>query len=534
MSQVAFENGGDIAELASLDKKHWVAISMPVKGVRFDERMLQLMDGDGDGRIRTPEVIAAIDFLKSRNVDFDSLFKPSPDDEKALAEVLARRAELAKAAPSKEDVKALAEWEAKGAAPEVSPFGAATAAGSDALAAVEAAVEAYFATPDDTPLVVEGDDRTIPLDFKRINPRFAGAMEAFAKNAARPVLGEGAAAVDREGWSRIKAAFAPYRAHVAAKPVPNAGLEAELDEEERLLRYKLHLLEFLENFVNMKRLYSDNSLAVFQTGVLRIDAKEMKLCFDVADEAAHSALSGRSNCCVLYLKLSRPAEGATRSICAVVTAGAVAQLYAGRNGVFYDRDGKDWDATVTKVVENQVSLAEAFWAPWKKVGEAIGGMVRKFLGERQAAADKAAAATLQQAGRPAADAEGGSSGAAVASSVAAIGIGIGMVGAAAASLMAAVSRMTPLQIALSVAALVLVVSAPSVVLTWFKLRRRDIGAILNACGWAVNRPMYFSMKRARDFTKCACDPVLCKVCVAAAMLAIAALLVWIWFCPCCR
>lgn len=533
MSQVRLEKGEDVANLASLDRKHWVAISMPVKGERFDERTLKLLDGDGDGRIRTPEVLAAIDFLKSKNIDFDSLFHPSQEDEKALADVLSRRAALAAQPLSAADAKALADWEVLGKTPEVATLGDGTAAASDALAAVEETVEAFFATPDDMPLVVEGDDRTIPLDFKRINPKFAAAMQTFADKCAKKVLGEQATAIDREGWSRIKAAVAPWRAHAAAKPVANAGLEAALDDEERLLRYKLHLLEFLENYVNMKRLYAEDGLAIFQTGVLRIDAKELKLCFDVESEAAHSALSGRSSCCVIYLKLSRPSEGATRTICAVVTAGAVAQLYAGRNGVFYDRDGKDWDATVTSVVENQVSLAEAFWAPWKKVGESIASMAKKFLGEKQTAADKIAAqaATLPPAGgKPPAD--GGAGGAAMASSVAAIGIGIGMVGAAAASLMAAVSRMSAQQIAISVAALVFVVSLPSVVLTWFKLRRRDIGAILNASGWAVNRPMYFSMKRARAFTKCARDPVACKVCIALlAIAAAAAIACWCW-CKC--
>jgi hypothetical protein len=45
------------------------------------------------------------------------------------------------------------------------------------------------------------------------------------------------------------------------------------------------------------------------------------------------------------------------------------------------------------------------------------------------------------------------------------------------------------------------VSLPSVILAWFKLRARDLGAILNACGWAVNRPLYFSMGLARTFTR---------------------------------
>ena len=91
----------------------------------------------------------------------------------------------------------------------------------------------------------------------------------------------------------------------------------------------------------------------------------------------------------------------------------------------------------------------------------------------------------------------------MASSVAAIGIGIGMIGAAFASVMAVVSSMSWWQILVGLAAIVVAVSLPSVILAWFKLRRRDISAILNASGWAINRQMRFSVKRARGFTRLA-------------------------------
>ena len=522
MSQVSLTCGADVAALAELDRKQWIAISMPTTGVRFDLRMLELMDTDHDGRIRTPEVLAAIDFLKAKNVDFDSLFTAGEAEEKALADVTAKQADLAKLDSSAEDKKALAEWEAKGSSPEVAVAGDATADASAALAAVEPVVDAFFLPPEDMPLVTEEADKVLPLK-DHLNPKHLEAILAFAEKCVKPVLGE-KDSLTRMEWKKVKGAFAPYRAWVAAKPVMNAGRKGELDDEERVLRYKLHLVEFLENYVNMRRLYDLNELAVFQTGTLRIDAKELNLCFHVESEAAHSALVEKSNCCVIYLKLSRPSEGATRSICAVVTAGAVAQLYAGRNGVFYDRDGKDWDAVITKVVEAQVSLAEAFWSPWRKLGEGIAAAVKKFLGDKQSAAQKNVEAGTQNAQ---------AGGAAMASSVAAIGIGVGMVGAAAASLMAAISGMTPLQIAVSVVALVLVVSLPSVILTWFKLRKRDIGAILNACGWAVNRPMRFSMKRARAFTVCApcrCCRILVGILVALALVGVA-----LWLCcPCAR
>ena len=76
-----------------------------------------------------------------------------------------------------------------------------------------------------------------------------------------------------------------------------------------------------------------------------------------------------------------------------------------------------------------------------------------------------------------------------------------MAGAACAALVGLIAGLPPWKIAAGIAAIILIVSLPSVILTWFKLRARDLGAILNACGWAVNRPLYFSMGLARTFTR---------------------------------
>ena len=483
------------------DLKEWYAISCPTAGLRFDARTLALLDANGDGNIRTEEVQAALAFLKEHGVEPEQLTEPDPDAEAKLADVLKRIAELDKAEPSEADKKALADWEAEGKKPEIAVCGDATAAADAALAAVEKEIDAFFTPPDDMPLVTDEPDKTLPLR-EHLNPKHLEAIIDFAEKCVKPVLGE-RDSVSRLDWKKVKAAFAPYRAWLAAKPVASAPERSGLEAEERLVRYRTHLGEFLENYVTMDRLYGGKDWAMFQTGVLRIDGKELNLCFHVASEAAHSALSGRSECCVIYLKLTRPDEGAERAICAVVTAGTVGGLYVGRNGVFYDRDGRNWQAVITKVVEAQVSLAEAFWAPWKKLGAAIGGAVKKFLGEREAAADAKLAAGAQSVTSGKKDGASGAGGAAIASSVAAIGIGVGMVGAAAASLVAAVKGMGPWQAVLAVVAIILVVSLPSVILTWFKLRRRDLGAILNAGGWAINRQMRFSMKRARAFTKCA-------------------------------
>ena len=474
------------------DLKSWYAISCPVKGLRFDGRTLELLDTNGDGRVRTDEVKGALAFLSEKGVSVAELFSDHAADEVALAANLAKQADLAKLEPTADEKKAFADWDAKGLDPTVAVCGADTFAAEAALTAVEPVVDAFFTPPDDLPLVTEEPDSVLPL-HDHLNPKHQEAILALATKCVRPVLGE-KSELTRLDWKSVKAAFAPYRAWLAAKPTVHAGMKAKLVEEERLLRYKIHLGEFVQNYVTMDRLYDETSSAIFQTGTLRLDGKELDLCFHVENETAHAALSGRSDCCVLYLKLKRPQDGTERAICAVVTAGTIGGLYVGRNGVFYDRDGGNWEAVVSKVVEAQVSLSEAFWAPWRKLGAGIAEAVKKFLCDRQSK-------SVVKVQRGAASAEAG--GAALASSVAAIGIGVGMVGAAVASLATVVRGMGPWQILLAILVLVLIVSLPSVVLTWFKLRRRDIGAVLNASGWAINRPIRFSMKRARGFTKCA-------------------------------
>ena len=364
------------------------------------------------------------------------------------------------------------------------------------------------------PLVTEELDKELPLK-EHLNPKYLESIIDFAAKCVVPLIGE-KATLSRLEWKKVKGAFAAYREWTSSKPVMNAGAMDTLVEEERVLRYKMGLLEFLENFTNMKRLYDMSQLAFYQTGFLRMDAREMNLCFHVDSEAAHSALAEKSKCCVIYLKLSRPSDKAERSVCAVVTAGTVGSLYVGRNGVFYDRDGKDWEAVVTKVVEAQVSLVEAFWSPWRKLGEGISGLVKKFLGDKQAAAQSSVAAGTQG---------GQAGGAAMASSVAAIGIGVGMMGAALASILAAVKGMSFLQILLAICAVIVVVSLPSMILTWFKLRQRDLGAILNASGWAVNRPLHFTMKRARYFTLCPAAPKWIKPAIAIALWILAIVII---------
>ena len=69
--QVRLETGADLMALDQLDQKLWMALSCPTRGLEFDERTLELLDDDGDGRIRVPDIIRAVKWAGSllRNPD---------------------------------------------------------------------------------------------------------------------------------------------------------------------------------------------------------------------------------------------------------------------------------------------------------------------------------------------------------------------------------------------------------------------------------------------------------------------------------
>jgi hypothetical protein len=641
--QVKLDSGADVAAVGELDEKLWTVLSASTDALRFDADTLRLLDSDGDGRIRVPEVRVAVAWLKKRfrNLDFllarkDEIsladLDDSTDEGKALLasfkNILARAGRADGTSIALADVTdttkifngqalngdgvvtvnstsnaavsaaiaAIASTE--GAVPDrsgmdgvdqtkvdaffadaaaylawrdgekaVSSLGDGTAAAYAAFAAVEAKIDEYFTPPEDLPLVAADPTPVLPL-VSGVNPLWQARFRAFASEAAAPALGvDEVEAVTRDEWAVVKAKLAPYGAWLAAKAgeaVAGVGAEklveltkdgrmqaeisaiigkdldladeyARLVDCERALRYAAHLMDWLENYVNQACLYDASRDSVFRTGTLVIDGRACSLCFHVANEAAHAALAERSKCCLLYVKLSRKACGEAREVCAVVTAGSTASLYVGRNGIFYDCAGNDWDAVVSKVVEAQVSLREAFWAPWAKIAGTVSEQCKKLLASKQnAAVTKVGDAASAVVAPPAAAPAPAPNGAALASSVAAIGIGVGFVGAACGGLLSILTSTPAWQTLLGVLAIILLVSLPSVILAWFKLRARDLGAILNAGGWAVNRPLTFSLGLARTFTRPAAMPLGAAVardpyashgwlkCVLAALLVVAA------------
>jgi len=73
LDQVALDGGADLAHLHELDQKLWVALSCPVKGLELEERTLEMLDLDKDGRVRATEVLAALRWCAERLKDLGAL-----------------------------------------------------------------------------------------------------------------------------------------------------------------------------------------------------------------------------------------------------------------------------------------------------------------------------------------------------------------------------------------------------------------------------------------------------------------------------
>ncbi len=261
---------------------------------------------------------------------------------------------------------------------------------------------------------------------------------------------------------------------------------------EKLLRYcrDLHLL--VNNFVSFRDFYTRAGKATFQAGTLYLDGRSCDLCVTVGDTARHAAIASLSRVFLVYCDCVRRGGGEKTTIAAGFTAGDSDQLLVGRNGVFYDREGRDWDATIVRIVEHPISIRQAFWGPYKRFARMVGEQFQKIAAararasEERTAAAAVAAAERAAAGRPPVPPAPPFDVAKFAGIFAAIGLAIGAIGTALAAAFTGLLRLAWWQVPLVLLGLVLVISLPAVVLAWFKLRARNLGPILDANGWAVN------------------------------------------------
>jgi hypothetical protein len=149
---------------------------------------------------------------------------------------------------------------------------------------------------------------------------------------------------------------------------------------------------------------------------------------------------------------------------------------------------RDWDATITKIVDNPISIRQAFWSPYKKLVR----MIEERAAKQAAAADADANAQLTAvANVPIAPATPAAPTAPAKpafdpSVIALLSLAVGALATAFAGILAFLGKFEHWQVPLVVAGIMLVISTPSMAVAWLKLRKRNLGPILDANGWAVN------------------------------------------------
>jgi hypothetical protein len=378
--------------------------------------------------------------------------------------------------------------------------------------------------------------RPLPL-LEGVNPAWADALAALHAAAVVPLFGPTKATLTQAEWSELNARFAAYetwlggkaggavekiglarakeilasdgRAALNALAARDKALEPEfkaISDVERLVRYHRDLRTLLHNFVNFADFYSRDRYAAFQTGTLFLDSRSTELCIRVDGP---SPLAATSKAYIAYCNCTR-ADGAKMTIAACFTQGDSDYLFVGRNGIFYDRQGRLWYAVITSIVDSPISIRQAFWSPYKKFLR----MIEEQVAKRAAAAEAESSGKLSAAAEKAANADKAAPGEKPKvepkkldlALVTGIGVALGSIGTFMATVFAKFIDLPSWQLPLILVGLILVISLPSMFIAALKLRHRTLGPILEGNGWAINGRVKINIPFGAALTKMATLP----------------------------
>ncbi|MBN2800598.1 MAG: hypothetical protein JXX28_15760 [Deltaproteobacteria bacterium] len=352
----------------------------------------------------------------------------------------------------------------------------------------------------------------------------------------------GGGALDRPAWERLCVALLPFDRWQAARPsgkiaeVPSerlrrwlapegpaealrdlmrgdAAVARELNrvaELERLILNQRWLLEFANNFVNFSHFYDPDRVSLVERGALVIDGRRHTLTVRVEDVAAHKAIAVGSRLFLLYTKVIPRGDEAPMTVAAAVTSGTRGHLERGKRGVFVLPGGEIRDAEVVDVLENPISLWEAIAAPFTKVGSLISGLLESFSRSREAqiegvirAEASSTEAQLQGLPKPPPPPEEPTTQkvGALRDTLVGGGVALAAVSSSFAYMANTLTSIDLVQLGSIVAVLVLGATVPTVILAVLKLRARNLGAVLEGSGWAINHPMPLPRWAGSIFTR---------------------------------
>ena len=413
---------------------------------------------------------------------------------------------------------------------------------ADTAAAVDVAVTSIDEVGT-CPLARPETDCVLP--FGRINPAWEAAF-APVKALVLDKLFAGKDGITEDEWNTVLASFAAYSAWKGAKKgdaveslgidavkavlaadrkqalldlvASDKALEAEanaIDDVCKLLHYYRDFAALLRNYVTFSDFYdrASGTRAVFEAGQLYIDQRCCDLCLKVEDMGKHADMAGLSGMFLIYCACTCKAKGASMNIVAVMTDGDTKNLRPGVNAIFYDRDGQDWEAVVTKIVDNPISIKQAFWSPYRKFANTLMERINKSAAEKESKVSGDMTAKANNMNIPSTPEQ--KDAAAAAAKPAAFDIAkfagiFAAIGMAVAYLTTALAKIvSPWYNALILLGVVIVcISGPSMFLAWQKLRKRNLGPVLNANGWAINSKVLVNIMFGQTLTSMAKYPKL--------------------------
>ncbi len=374
-----------------------------------------------------------------------------------------------------------------------------------------------------------------------INPVWTKYFNIIKNNA----IEAGKTSLSEDDWAAIAGKFSAYTSWKAAKAganVESLGLDnikkfleqnkkAELldlvaqdvalkEEAENieLVDKFLHIFRdfyrLVKNFVTLHDFYDKDKLvkAIFQSGTLIIDQRACKFCMKVNDAGKHSAAAAKSGMYLVYCDCTTKTKPGKLQIVAAVTVGDIGELAVGKNGIYYDNSGLEWDAVVTKIIDNPINISQSFWSPYRRMATAIENLINKSAADKdnkmmaKATANINAAPTKTAEEAKAAVAAPPFDIAKFAGIFAAIGMAVGMIGTALASIFKGLFALNWWQIIMLFVGIMLLISGPAMVMAWMKLRRRNIAPLLNANDWAVNAVAKISIPFGETLTDIAKYP----------------------------
>ncbi len=481
-TRVRIKTGEDIRHLGELDQKMWTVLSCPTTGLEISEESLKLMDIDGDGQLRVKEVIGTAEWLCANLKDPDTLLAKSDciSIDNIADEGIAA---IAKQVSSDKTTVNLADTDA-------------------AIANVAIEEQAVPAAPFDADVIAAYKDKCgeYAAYFEQEKLQKLG-LALIAEDAVKP-------AMQQKEFEEMGAKIAEWESAKSAAEGANASALADAKAVFAPLR-KLILLHrdfyrMLRNFITFEDFYDKDkaTVASFEAGTLIIDQRACYLCIRVNDMGKHDMQAPQSGMYLIYCDCSSKKLGKSMKIVAAMTQGEINNLHVGKNAVFYDNEGNDYDATITKIIDNPISIRQAFWTPYRKLGNWVTEKINKSAAEKDSKVMGDLTADLEK------KAEGGQAAAKPAFDIAkfagifaAIGMALGMIGSALVSLASGLSTLTWWQNILVVFVILAVISGPSMIMAWFKLRRRNLAPILNANGWAVNANTLISVPFGATLTE---------------------------------